>query len=145
MVFEQYQPSERSSARRGGRSRGASRGGLASFLLKRCRRRAGRLLFAIRTGRSKVCAVSVEQTEATIEAMPVSGRRKFVRWFDEHRHELIGEADEVSPAGRAELELRLKAMDEHPGLPESFEETDAERMFKEIADAHAQKTPARKG
>jgi hypothetical protein len=89
--------------------------------------------------------MSVEQIEATIESMPVSERRKFVRWFDEHRHELIGEADEVSPAVRAELELRLKEMDEHPELLEPFEEADVERMFKEIADAHAQKTSARKG
>ena len=89
--------------------------------------------------------MSVEQIEATIESMPVSERRKFVRWFDEHRHELMGEADEVSPAVRAELELRLKEMDEHPELLEPFEEADVERMFKEIADAHAQKTSARKG
>jgi hypothetical protein len=89
--------------------------------------------------------MSVEQIEAAIESMPVSERRKFVRWFDEHRHELIGEANDISPAVRTELELRLKEMDEHPELLEPFEEADVERMFKEIADAHAQKTSARKG
>jgi hypothetical protein len=102
-------------------------------------------LFAIRAGRGKVRAMSVEQIEASIESMPVNERRKFVRWFDQHRHELIGEADDVSPEVRAELELRLKEMDEHPDLLEPFEEADVERMFKEIADARSQKTSARQG
>ena len=87
----------------------------------------------------------MEQIEASIESMSASERKKFVRWFDEHRHKLVGEADDISPEVRVELELRLKEMDEHPELLEPFEEADVERMFKEIADAHAQKTSARKG
>jgi hypothetical protein len=89
--------------------------------------------------------MSVEQLEATIRALPPAERAQFAEWFDEHRHELAGEADEVSPAVRTELELRLKEVDEHPELLEPFEEADVERMFKEFADAHAQKTSARKG
>jgi hypothetical protein len=102
-------------------------------------------LFAIRAGRGRFCAMSVEQIEASIEAMPVSERRKFVRWFDQHRHELLPEADDISPAVRAELELRLKETDEHPELLEPFAEADVERMFKEITDAHSQKTSVRQG
>ena len=89
--------------------------------------------------------MSVEQIEATIESMSASERRKFVLWFDQHRHELIGEAEDISPAVRAELELRLKEMDEHPEMLEPFAEEDLERMFKEFADARAQKTSARPG
>jgi hypothetical protein len=89
--------------------------------------------------------MSVEQIEASIRALPPEEREQFVEWFDEHRHEFAGEADDVSPAVRAELELRLKEMDEHPELLEPFEEADVERMFKEIADAHSQKTSARQG
>lgn len=87
--------------------------------------------------------MSVEQIEATIESMSGSERRKFVRWFDEHRHELIGEADEISPAVRTELELRLKEMDEHPEMLAPFEEADLERMIQAAANAHAEKSPAR--
>ena len=87
--------------------------------------------------------MSVEQIEASIESMPVSERQKFVRWFDEHRHELIGAAENVSPAVRAELELRLKEMDEHPELLEPFEEADVERMIQDTINAYAKKSPAR--
>jgi hypothetical protein len=87
--------------------------------------------------------MSVEQLEATIEAMPVGERKKIVRWFDEHRHELIGEADDISPAVRAELELRLKETDEHPELLEPFEAADVERMIQDTVNAYAKKSPAR--
>jgi hypothetical protein len=102
-------------------------------------------LFAIRAGQSKFQSMSVEQIEAGIRALPPEERAQLVEWFDEHRHELAGEAGEISPAVRAELELRLMEMDEHPELLEPFEEADVERMFKEIADAHVQKTSARQG
>lgn len=86
--------------------------------------------------------MSVEQVEATIESMSASDRRKFTAWFDQHRHELLGEADDVSPGVRDELELRLKEIDEHPEMLVPFEEEDLERMFQDIATAHAKKSPA---
>lgn len=59
--------------------------------------------------------MSAEQIEATIEAMPVKERLKFARWFDEHRHELLGTAREgVSEAQKAELLRRRREYDEHP-------------------------------
>lgn len=88
--------------------------------------------------------MSVEQIEASIAAMSVSERQEFARWFDAHRHELLPETDEVSPEVRAELELRLKEMDEHPEMLEPFEEADLDRMFKEFAHARTQKASARK-
>jgi hypothetical protein len=89
--------------------------------------------------------MSVEQIESAIRAMPPEERARFAHWFDEHRHELIGEADEISPAVRDELELRLKEMDEHPDRLEPFEESDVERMFEEFANARAKKTSTRSG
>jgi len=89
--------------------------------------------------------MSVEQIEATIRALPPAERAQLVEWFDDHRHELVAEADNISPEVRAELELRLKEMDEHPELLEPFEEADVERMFKEFAHARTQKASARKG
>ena len=89
--------------------------------------------------------MSVEQIEASIRALPPAERAQLVEWFDDHRHELVAEADNISPEVRAELELRLKEMDEHPELLEPFEEPDLERMFKEFAHARTQKASTRKG
>ena len=89
--------------------------------------------------------MSVEQLESAIKALPPEERRQFAGWFDEHRHELMGEAGDTSPEVRAELELRLKEMNEHPELLEPFEEADVERMFKEFAHARTKKASARKG
>ena len=86
--------------------------------------------------------MSVEQIESAIKAMPPEQRAQFAQWFDAHRHELVPEADDISPEVRAELELRLKEMDEHPELLEPFEEEDLERMIQEAADAHAKKSSA---
>jgi hypothetical protein len=101
-------------------------------------------LFAIRAGQSKFQAMSVEQLESAVKSLPPEERAQFVEWFDEHRQELAGGAGEISPAVRAELELRLKEMDEHPELLEPFGEGDLERMIQEAADAHAKKSSARR-
>ena len=87
--------------------------------------------------------MSVEQIEASIRALPPAERAQLVEWFDDHRHELVAEADNISPEVRAELELRLKEMDEHPELLEPFEEADVERMIQDTVNAHAKKSSAR--
>ena len=89
--------------------------------------------------------MSVEQIEATIRALPAAKRRQLFKWFDVNRQERAGDLKPVLPAVRPELELRLKEVDARPELLELFEETEVERIFKEIADAHAQKTSARQG
>ena len=89
--------------------------------------------------------MSVEQLESAIKALPPEERRRFASWFDEHRHELTGEAGDTSPEVRAELELRLKETDAHPELLEPFGEADVEQMFKEFAHARTKKASARKG
>ncbi len=89
--------------------------------------------------------MSVEQIEASIRALSAPERARLVRWLDDHRHELVAEADEVSPEVRAELELRLREVEEHPEMLEPFEEKDLDRMFEEFAHARAQKASARKG
>ena len=88
--------------------------------------------------------MSVEQLESAIKALPPEERRRFAGWFDDHRHELMGEAGDTSPAVRAELELRLKEIDEHPELLEPFEQADVERMIQDTVNAHAKKPSARK-
>lgn len=77
--------------------------------------------------------MSVEQIEATIEAMPVSERRKFARWFDAHRDELLAADDfELSDAQKQELLHRRREYDEHP---ERFVRTDKKslgQMFNRV-------------
>ena len=87
--------------------------------------------------------MSMEQLESAIKALPPAERARFVEWFDGHRHELVAGADDISPEVRAELELRLKEMDEHPELLEPFEEADVERMIQDTVNAHAKKSSAR--
>ena len=87
--------------------------------------------------------MSVEQIEATIRALPPAERAQLVEWFDDHRHELVAETENISPEVRAELELRLKEMDEHPELLEPFEEEDLERMIQDTVNAHAKKSSPR--
>ena len=85
--------------------------------------------------------MSVEQLEASFLKLPPAERRQFADWFDDHRHELLG--DDVSPAMRNELELRLKETDEHPEALEPFEEADVDRMIQDTVNAYAKKPRTR--
>jgi hypothetical protein len=66
--------------------------------------------------------MSVEQIEATIESMSASERRKFARWFDAHRHELIDEADDfaLTEGQQTELLRRKDAFLADPGMAEPW-------------------------
>jgi len=52
--------------------------------------------------------MSVEQIEDTIRPLPQAEHARLFEWLDEHAHELPRAANEVSPPGQAELELRRK-------------------------------------
>ena len=88
--------------------------------------------------------MSVEQLEASLLKLPPAERRQFAEWFEIHRAELMADAERISPDVRDELELRLREMDEHPGMLEPFGEEDLERMIQKAADAHDKKTSARR-
>lgn len=77
--------------------------------------------------------MSVEQIETTIEAMPVKERRKFARWFDTHRHELLGETDVNVTAGQqAELLLRRREYEQHPERFTRMDKKSLNRMFTRV-------------
>jgi hypothetical protein len=88
--------------------------------------------------------MSVDQIEANIRALPPAERARLVEWLDDHRDELLGGSEAISKGVRAELELRLKELDEHPEWLESFEEEDLKRMFSEFENARSQKPSAGK-
>jgi hypothetical protein len=87
--------------------------------------------------------MSVEQIEASIRALPPAERAQLAEWFEIHRSELLADLDAARPEVTEELELRLKEIDEHPELLQSFGEKDLDRMIQEAADVHAKKTSTR--
>ena len=78
--------------------------------------------------------MSVEQIEASIQALPPKERAQLVEWFDDHRGELV--ADDLCEAQKAELLRRRQEYNEHP---ERFVRMDAngidemcERINREV-------------
>ncbi len=87
--------------------------------------------------------MSVEQIEAIIESMSASERLKFVRWFDEHRRELIGEADdfELSEEQQAEVLRRRDAFLAEPSIAEPWAGT-PEKIHQHLHDRRTKKAAA---
>ncbi len=78
--------------------------------------------------------MSVKQIEATIGAMSPNERLKFVRWFETHRHELIGAEtdDDLSEAQKAELLHRRREYDEHPERFVRMDKKSLDQMFRRV-------------
>jgi putative addiction module component (TIGR02574 family) len=90
--------------------------------------------------------MSVEQIEASIRALPPAERAQLVEWFDDHRYELAGEADdfELSVEQKAEILRRVAEADAHPELLEPWAGT-TERVRKRLHEIRAQKAAASRG
>jgi hypothetical protein len=86
--------------------------------------------------------MSVEQLESQVLALPLAQRRAFTRWLDEHRDE-IEQPSALAQAQESEVRQRLAEMEADPALRIPFTEADAEKMFREFADARAHKTSSR--
>jgi hypothetical protein len=87
--------------------------------------------------------MSVEQLESQVLALPLAQRRAFTRWLDEHRDE-IEQPSLLARAQEGEVRQRLDEMEVDPAMRIPFNEADAEKMFREFADAHAHKTSSRR-
>jgi len=88
--------------------------------------------------------MSVEQLESQVLALPLAQRRAFTRWLDEHRDE-IEQPSVLARAQESEIRHRLAEMEADPAMRIPFTEADVEKMFREFADARAQKTSSRRG
>jgi hypothetical protein len=86
--------------------------------------------------------MSVEQLESQVLALPLAQRRAFTCWLDEHRDE-IEQPSVLARAQENEVRQRLAEMEADPALRIPFTETDAEKMFREFANARAPKTSSR--
>jgi putative addiction module component (TIGR02574 family) len=60
--------------------------------------------------------MSVAEIEKQILDLPEDERRQLVDWVYDHEREIVGDVDDdgLSPEQNAELERRLKEIDEHP-------------------------------
>jgi hypothetical protein len=83
--------------------------------------------------------MSVEQIESQVLALPIEERRKFTRWLDENRDE-IEQPSALALAQQQEIGRRLAEMEADPAMRVPFAQADVEQMFREFADARAQKT-----
>jgi hypothetical protein len=86
--------------------------------------------------------MSVEQLESQVLALPLAQRRAFTRWLDEHRDE-IEQPSVLARGQESEVRQRLAEMEADPAMRVPFTEGDAEKMFREFADARAHKTSSR--
>jgi hypothetical protein len=86
--------------------------------------------------------MSVEQLESQVLALPLAQRRAFTRWLDERRDE-IEQPSVLASAQEGEIRQRLAEMEADPAMRIPFSEADAEKMFREFADARAYKTSSR--
>jgi hypothetical protein len=66
--------------------------------------------------------MSVEQIGKTLLQLPREERRKFADWFYQHENQIVEphDDDDIHPEVRAELERRLKEIEEHPELLEPW-------------------------
>jgi hypothetical protein len=83
--------------------------------------------------------MSVKQIEEQVLALPLTERRAFTRWLDEHRDE-IEQPSLLAGAQESEVRQRLVEMDSDPAMRIPFAEADVKQMFKEIMDERAAKT-----
>jgi hypothetical protein len=80
--------------------------------------------------------VSVEQLESQVLPLPLAQRRSFTRWLDEDRDE-IEQPAVLARAQESEVGQRLAEMAADPAMRIPFSEADAEKMFREFANARA--------
>jgi putative addiction module component (TIGR02574 family) len=85
--------------------------------------------------------MSVKQLESAIAALPPNERREFIHWLDDHRHELVDEADDfaLTAEQKAELLRRRKAFLADPSIAGPWEGT-PEKIHQHLHARRAQKT-----
>jgi hypothetical protein len=86
--------------------------------------------------------MSLEQLESQVMALPITERRAFTRWLDDHRDE-IEQPSALTSAQESEVRQRLAEMEADPSLRVSCTETEMADMLKELVDARTAKTPTR--
>lgn len=89
--------------------------------------------------------MSVKQLESAVAALPPGERRRFIHWLDDHRHELVDEAEDfaLTAKQKAELQRRKEAFLANPAMAGQWEGT-AERIHQHLHARRARKTSGRR-
>lgn len=87
--------------------------------------------------------MSVKQLESAVAALSPDERRKFFHWLDDHRHELVEEADDfaLTAEQKAELLRRKESFLADPSLAEPWAGT-PEKIHQHLHARRAQKASA---
>ena len=66
--------------------------------------------------------MSVKQLESAVAALPPDERQEFIHWLDDHRHELVDEADDfaLTAEQKAELLRRKESFLADPSVAEPW-------------------------
>ena len=83
--------------------------------------------------------MSLEQIEQSVLKLSEKDRQRFVRWMDDHRHEILPDEGEMSEDVRREILRRSDELRENPGLAQPVDADYFERMKRRVADALARK------
>jgi hypothetical protein len=85
--------------------------------------------------------MSVEQLESALKSLPPEDRLKFIRWVDDHRHQLVDVAEdiELSEDQKSELLRRKGAFLNNPEIAQPWEGT-ASKILDHLHARRAQKT-----
>jgi hypothetical protein len=67
-------------------------------------------------GKRYISSMSVEQIAESLLSLGLDERRRFFHWLYEHEGELLGEEEDIHPAAKAEILLRLTEVEENPEL-----------------------------
>jgi len=84
--------------------------------------------------------MSVKQLESAVAALPPNERLKFIHWLDDHRHELVDEADDFALTAKQKTELmrRKESFLANPSMAEPWEGT-PEKIHQHLHARRAQK------
>ena len=89
--------------------------------------------------------MSLQQLESAILALPPEDRSRLAVWFEEHRQELLGEAeagDDLSEEQQAEILRRRDLALTHPELLQPWDGT-IERARQRLHELRRQKASSR--
>ena len=87
--------------------------------------------------------MSVKQLESAVAALPPAERREFIHWLDDHRHELVSEADDfaLTAEQKAELLSRKESFVADPSQAKPWAGT-AEKIHQHLHARRVEKTAA---
>ena len=86
--------------------------------------------------------MSLEQLKSSILSLAPEERKQFACWFEEHRHDLVEDGDELTTEQQAEILRRREQALAHPELLEPWDGT-IDRVRQRLHELRRQKAASR--